>query len=67
MQRERMSGSAGAMTLAMKAASTHEGRRVLRVGWVEGAQLREERVFRDPTEVTVGRNERNTFVCAGEQ
>ncbi len=67
MTRERMSGSAGAMTLAMRAVSTHDGRRVLRVGWVEGAQLREERVFRDPTEVTVGRHERSTFVCAGDR
>lgn len=66
MQRER-NGSAGAMTLAMKAVTAHDTRRVLRVGWIEGSTLREERIFRDPCEVTLGRNERSTFVTADER
>lgn len=67
MHHERMNGSVGAMTQAMRAMSSGEGRRVLRVGRIEAGKLRDERVFRDPTEVTIGRNEKSTFTCVDPQ
>lgn len=52
------------MTVAMRAVSTSEAERVLRVGRVEGGRVVEERIFRRGAEVTVGTHHGCSFVVA---
>jgi len=54
----------GAMTMAMAAARTHSGPKVLRIGIIQGTKMTEERILREREAITVGRNERNTFTVA---
>lgn len=54
----------GAMTMAMAAARTHSGPKVLRIGIIQGTKMTEERILRERESITVGRNERNTFTVA---
>jgi len=50
------------MTAAMQALSQKSGPKVLRVGLVREGHVTEERVIEERTHVTVGSNEKNTFV-----
>jgi len=52
------------MTMAMAAARTHSGPKVLRIGIIQGTKMTEERILRERQAITVGRNERNTFTVA---
>ncbi len=49
------------MTASMRAVALR-GPRVLRIGVVEGGRLIDERLMKQPRDVTVGPNEHNTFV-----
>ncbi len=53
----------GAMTQHLRALQP-VGPKVLRVAWVRGGRIIEERVLREQTHVTVGENEKNVFVVA---
>jgi hypothetical protein len=53
------------MTLGMRAAGTR-GSKLLRVGMVRGGRVLEERILKKPTDVTIGRSERCTFVLGAK-
>ncbi len=53
----------GAMTQHLRALQP-VGPKVLRVAWVRGGRIIEERVLREQTHLTVGENEKNVFVVA---
>jgi hypothetical protein len=52
------------MTAVMRAMTQVAGPKVLRIGLVSGGRIMEERVIKQRTAVTVGTNERSTFVIA---
>lgn len=54
----------GRMTAVMRAMTQVAGPKVLRIGLVSGGRIIEERVIKQRTTVTVGTNERSTFVIA---
>ena len=53
----------GAMTQHLRALQP-VGPKVLRVAWVRGGRIIDERVLREQSHVTVGENEKNVFVVA---
>ncbi len=54
----------GAMTMAMAAARTATGPKVLRIGIIHGTKMTEERIIRERETVTVGRSEKNSFTVS---
>ncbi len=50
----------------MRAMSVHTGPKVLRIGLVQGGRVVEERIIKQRTTVTVGSNERATFVIPSQ-
>ncbi len=52
------------MTAVMRAMTQVSGPKVLRIGLVSGGRIIEERVIKQRTTVTVGTNEKSTFVIA---
>jgi hypothetical protein len=54
----------GQMTAVMRAMQVQSGPRVLRIGLGSGGRLLEERIIKQRTTVTVGPNEKSTFVVA---
>ncbi len=54
----------GRMTAVMRAMTQVAGPKVLRIGLVSGGRIIEERVIKQRTTVTVGTNEKSTFVIA---
>ena len=52
------------MTAVMRAMTQVAGPKVLRIGLVSGGRIIEERVIKQRTTVTVGTNEKSTFVIA---
>jgi hypothetical protein len=59
---QALAAGAGRMTAAMRALGPASGPKVLRVGLVVGGRLLEERVVKRRTSVTVGPDEKATFV-----
>ena len=55
-------GRPGQMTAVMRAMATATGPKVLRIGLVQSGRVVEERIIKQRTTVTVGSNERATFV-----
>ena len=66
IQRSRHTGTSqrsGQMTAVMRAVAP-TGPQVLRVGVVQGGQVREDRIIKERSHVTVGSHEKNTFLIA---
>lgn len=57
-------GRPGQMTAVMRAMAVATGPKVLRIGLVQSGRVVEERIIKQRTTVTVGTNERSTFVIA---
>ncbi len=56
----------GQMTAVMRAMSVQTGPKVLRIGLVQSGRVIEERIIKQRTTVTVGSNERATFVIPSQ-
>jgi hypothetical protein len=56
----------GQMTAVMRAMSVQTGPKVLRIGLVQSGRVVEERIIKQRTTVTVGSNERATFVVPSQ-
>jgi hypothetical protein len=56
----------GAMKMAMAAARTASGPKVLRIGIIQGTKMTEERIIRERDTVTVGRSEKNSFTVSAQ-
>jgi hypothetical protein len=56
----------GQMTAVMRALGQTSGPKVLRIGFVQGGRLVEERIIRQRTSVTIGPSERSMFVVPAE-
>ncbi len=63
-QQPKGSQRPGAMTMAMAAARTASGPKVLRIGIIQGTKMTEERIIRERDTVTVGRSEKNSFTVS---
>ena len=59
-------GRPGQMTAVMRAMSVQTGPKVLRIGLVQRGRVVEERIVKQRTTVTVGSNERATFVVPSQ-
>src|SRR5512143_2296619 len=59
-------GRPGQMTAVMRAMSVQTGPKVLRIGLVQSGRVIEERIIKQRTTVTVGSNERATFVIPSQ-
>jgi hypothetical protein len=59
-------GRPGQMTAVMRAMSVQTGPKVLRIGLVQAGRVVEERIIKQRTTVTVGSNERATFVVPSQ-
>ena len=57
----------GQMTAVMRAMQVAAGPKVLHIGLYQGSKAVEERIIKSRTTVTVGNNEKNTFVLAVPQ
>jgi TonB family protein len=57
-------GRPGQMTAVMRAMAVATGPKVLRIGLVQAGRVIEERIIKQRTTVTVGTNEKSTFVIA---
>ena len=63
---ESISQRTGDMTAVMRAVPRPSGQRVLRIGLVQGGKVIEERIIDARAPVTIGSNERNSFVLAAD-
>ncbi len=63
-QQQRRPTNTGRMTAVMRSAMA-TGPKVLRIGMVQEQRVVDERIIRDRSNVSVGSNEKNTFVVSG--